>query len=209
MTQFDIDSLKKQAADLIQKFEKFEKSFESEFELHKETSEVKIHKKESKGEPIIIRGQLKLDHPPKIIFDFLHNGSLDDLKKFNIETVSRTPIHKFDEHSGISKQRYTTGVFMVSDREFCAYSAWMPVDDKNNSWYLVNVPVDGVEISSGCVRAANIFGIMKFTELDGGKSELINYSQLSLGGWLPQYLIDQSVMSAPSNMLRLNTCIKK
>jgi hypothetical protein len=97
---------------------------------------------------------------------------------------------------------------MISNREFLTFFDGFESDKEKGTWYVISTSVDGPVHTSGCVRAENNFSIQRWKAIDGGKSELTIYTQVAMGGWLPQYVIDRSVMGAPVNMLIMNDLMK-
>jgi hypothetical protein len=93
---------------------------------------------------------------------------------------------------------------LIANREFLTFSDFWESDKEKGVWYCVSVSIDAPLHDTSCVRAENKFAIQKWAEIEGGKSELTVYTQIVMGGWLPQYIIDKSVMGAPLKMLALN-----
>ena len=89
---------------------------------------------------------------------------------------------------------YGAGVMFISDRDFIKVSHFIKKTEKEYFW--INAAVEDYEEYSGCVRAINKVAGWHFI-VEGNQTKVVMIFQTIFNGYLPQYLIDQSLLEAP------------
>eukprot|EP01080_Neovahlkampfia_damariscottae_P002260 gene2260-2434_t len=189
MEESKFDELLKKAFDRYMELEK------DTFVTHSKKQGIEVSVKKSSEESDIIKGVGYTKMTPEEIYSKLSPlNSVKDIKYFNPKLAEREIIKDYGDSKIVFKERYSAGVMFVSDRDFVKASQFTKKNDKEYFW--INAPVEDYEVTNGCVRALNKIAGWHFI-VEDDQTKVIMIFQTVFNGYLPQYLIDQSLLEAP------------
>jgi len=190
------------------------------WDLSSDQNNIKIYIKNSEENPIKSAKAIGIvKQSPKAIFDLLQD--LIAYKEVDKMYQKGRAVETFDEQNEIMYAHYSSGIMLVSDRDFCYYEGRIHEEDGTILIACFSVDredtpeIDGIvrghiffsgwllrPIQPRCVKAKiPIYGTDKWTEATF-------LAQVGPKGWIPTWIVNQASQEVGSSIANIQTFFK-